>query len=550
MTAPSTQVTFTRGDDTWKKLRQRGLDDLYFFAQTIMGYGELIPMRELAHRPLTVFLDGVTGKPELDLQPVRLILQPRELGKSSIARCWIIRQLCKYPNRAILLCSETATLAEAILSSIKQEMLTNELLRELYHDVIPVDEKDSSLWRVDKINVKRTTNRPEPSLMVAGVDKAITGFHPDDIVVDDMVGREAAENARIGDRALTLSLHGWIKTLVPIVNKQASPHWTMKFIGTNWYQGDPYSFVEEYHGRGEEPQHFAMYVRMSDASRHKVKVYSRGDLAVMRRGAVEEGRSIFPDKWDIEKLAEMRMADPQGFACWYMNQPTDEVTQIFKNSWVGKYEWQGFSQVRVIENTGKGASYQLRDLDILIACDPGGFRREMRGAGRARPAVVVTGTTPTDRHLVLEAWSEDVSYNEAADRIIEFAQRYGPRKIIMERAGQQVVFIDLVKKLAAKAKLNVSFDDYMPTAKDKSQRILGLEPFFQHNQILLDYGPRLVELRNQIQQFPNGARVDVLDALHMLMNFWRKPGNLLSKNQDDRRAKEMAMLRERMGGVR
>lgn len=542
-----TEITFTKGDEVWTKLRQRALDDLYFFSEVVMGYGVHIPMRELAHRPLTVFMDQKTGKPELDQQPVRLILQPRELGKSSITRCWIIQRLMRYPNRAILLCSETATLAEAILSSIKSEMLGNELLRALFDDIVPRDDRDTDLWRGDKINVKRITNRPEPSIMVAGVDKAITGFHPDDIVVDDMVGREAAENARIGDRALTLSLHGWIKTLVPIVNKQADPPYTMTFVGTNWYNGDPYSFVEDYFGRKEDVRGYSMYVKMPDASRHKVKVYAQGDLAVMRRAAVEEGRSIFPEKWTIEKLAEMRMSDPQGFACWYMNQPTDEVTQIFKDSWIGRYEWVGFQTVKLVEASGKWATYQLRDLDIVVACDPGGFRREMRGAGRARPAVVVTGTTPTDRHLVLEAWSEDVAYGEAVDKIIEFAQRYGPRKIVLERAGQQVVFIDLVKKMAKTAKVTVAFDDYRPTAKDKSQRILGLEGYFQHGQIMLDAGPRLLELRTQIQQFPNATRVDVLDALHMLMAFWRKPGAAGNQNQEERRAKEMALYHERRG---
>ncbi len=228
-----------------------------------------------------------------------------------------------------------------------------------------------------------------------------------------------------------------------------------------------------------------------------------------------------------------------------MNQPTDEVTQVFKDSWIGKYEWQGFQSVKVVENTGKIATYQLRDLDILVSCDPGGFRREMRGAGRARPAVVVTGTTPTDRHLVLEAWSEDVSYDEAADKIVEFCQRYNPRKVIMERAGQQVVFIDLVKKLAKQAKVTVAFDDYRTGTKSKPERILKLEGYFQHNQILMDVGPRLVELRNQIQQFPNGFRVDVLDALHMLMEFWRKPGIANTQNQEERKAKELALYHER-----
>lgn len=535
----ATTLEFTPGDKKWTALRQKALSDLYFFASTVLGYGDLIPMRPLAHAALCKFLARQTGVPDLDEANVRLILQPRELGKSTLARAYVIQRLMEDPNRSYLICSETATLATAILGSIKQELLGNELLRALFPEIIPKDESDTTMWKAEQINLKRTTTRPEPSLFVGGVDKAITGFHPDGIVTDDMVGREAAENARVGDRGKTYSLHGWVKTLVPIVNKNAKPRWELLFIGTNWFYGDPYTFVEEFFGRSEPPTRYRMKQRLDDGQLHTTEVYRKGDLAVMRRAALEHGRSIFPEKWDIEKLAQMRVADPQGFACFYMNNPSDEVTQVFKDSWVGNYDRVDRDIYRVIGFDGKPQHLRLADLDVLIAVDPGGFGAK-GGAGRMRPAIVVTGTTRDDRHLVLEAWSEPETYEEAAQQVITLIEQYQPRKVIVERAGQQVMFIDLVKNLASKARLLVPFAEYKPDARVKAQRILVLESFFQNGQILVGTGPTFAELREQIRTFPNGARVDVLDALHMLAHHWRRPGHPAAQgSMESRKQREL-----------
>lgn len=540
-----TQIDFTPGDARWSALRDRALNDLYWFAEVVMGYGDKIPMRPLAHKALTKFMAQDTGVEPLDDATVQLILQPRELGKSTIARCWVIQRLCKYPNRSILLCSETATLATAILASIKQEMLTNELLRSLFHDVIPKDDKQT-MWKADQINVLRTTTRPEPSLMIAGADKAITGFHPDDILVDDLVGREMAENARIGDRSLTESAKGWIRTLIPIVNKQAQPRWRLKFVGTPWFMGDPYEYIEELFGNHEEPQTFTIKQRIPDNnSLHTITVTRRGEMAMMRRSAIEHGRSIFPEKWDLEELAKRRIADPQGFACWLMCLPTDQVTQIFKDDWFAQH-WHAVdhNSLRVVAPDGRQKTYRWGDLDCVLACDPGGFRREMRGAGRARPAIILTGTTPDDQHCILEAWSEPETYQECAQQIIEFCLHYPVRKVVIERAGQQVMFIDLVQQLARKARVQVAFEEYQPDARDKAQRILVLEPYAQHGQLLLGSGPKFHELRTQLAQFPNGSRLDLVDALHMLTRFWRRSSGMgsagVNKSVQERRQRELA----------
>lgn len=541
-----TQFSFVVGDEKWHQLREKAREDFYWFASVVMGYADLIPMRDLAHRPLCAMLAQKTGIPEVDQKQVQLILQPRELGKSALGRCLCVWLLIKYPDRSILLCSETATLATAILASIKQELLTNDLLRALFPDIIPADERDTTLWRADQINVKRTTRRPDPSLFIAGVDKAITGFHPDDIIVDDMVGREAAENARIGDRSMTETLKGWMRTLVPIQNKQASPPGRMLFIGTRWYMNDPYDYVMEYWGRGAPRETYGLLVRLENGEKHRVELVTCGDVAYMHRAAVEQGRSILPERWTMEKLAQMRVADPSGFAAWMMNNPIDAVTQIFKNDWIQNFDRRAVT-VEYLGHDLRRKTCIIDELDILLACDPGGFRREMKGQGRVQPAIVMTGTTPDDIHLVLEAWSDDVTYQVAAKQLIDFLIRYPVRKVVIERAGQQVMFIDLVKKLARDARITVSFEDYKPDARDKAQRILALEPYFQTGRLRVEAGDRQSELRGQIAQFPLGARMDQLDALHMLTRFWRQPGFGTPQMNQRRQQQELQQYYARRG---
>src|SRR3990167_96174 len=51
-------------------------------------------------------------------------------------------------------------------------------------------------WSASRIVLRRASGRKEPSIFVIGVGGTVTGMHPDIIIVDDMISREAAENAR------------------------------------------------------------------------------------------------------------------------------------------------------------------------------------------------------------------------------------------------------------------------------------------------------------------------------------------------------------------
>ena len=280
-------------------------------------------------------------------------------------------------------------------------------------------------------------------------------------------------------------------------------------------------------GYGDVRRPYLLRVRFADGSTQQLPAWRVGDLALFRRAAIEEGRSIFPEKWDLEELAKIRVRDETLFACNYLNDPSDEVTATFKESWLQYYDALDEHTFRLTDGTGAKRNYALDDLDRLIFVDPGGFgTRSVED--RARAAVVVVGTSSRGEHLLLALYSEKDTFLRAAEKVIEFAQRYGPRKVVVEQAGQQAAFIELLRRMLTDAGVTVTLEPVKPGATAKEQRILTLEPLFQRGAVFVGRGPAFHEFREQFRTCPRAARLDVLDALAYLPAYAKKHSRLMS----------------------
>ena len=72
-----TRLTFTQGDDTWKRLRHLSRTDLYWFNKNILNLGDKIPMTEQAHYAMCLFAQRLTGISEIDECRIQMIQVPR-----------------------------------------------------------------------------------------------------------------------------------------------------------------------------------------------------------------------------------------------------------------------------------------------------------------------------------------------------------------------------------------------------------------------------------------------------------------------------------------
>lgn len=547
--APTTQqISFAQGSPDWRKWRQRALDDLYFFCDVILGYGPKVPISPEEHLLMCRFVERKTGNPLIDTAPYHLVLVPREVGKTTvITQARPIQLLCANPNTSILIGNEKEDNAKLMLAEIKRQFESNELLRALFPEVIPPNMNDT-VWSATKIVVNRE-GRKEPSVMVTGESGTVTGMHPDHIFNDDILSKEAMENARVGDASVMARVNRWVNTLPELLSSNAKPFPTITFVGTRWWTGDSYEYIEHTFGHGEQPQYIALRAKTADGRTLSMPVagcYRVGDLAVFKRSGYEDGKAAFPSKWPEARMTKKRFEDPAGFACQVQNDPSDDAVAVFKQSWLRYFNWLDPHTVQFTDMTGKKKIRNIRDLDVMMFVDPGGFGAN-NVEDRARAAILVTGSTGAGEQLILEAWSERETFLSAIQQVIEFASKYQPRKIVVELAGQQAAFIELLRQTAQKTGTTLSLQVEKPGAKAKANRILELEPYFQQGHIYISRSPQMAEFGEQYQRFPRTVRVDLLDALAYGPRFWRRESGKQGPRVEERRAQEMAIYRNRRG---
>jgi predicted phage terminase large subunit-like protein len=337
---------------------------------------------------------------------------------------------------------------------------------------------------------------------------------------------------------------------VPLLNSGYQPFPEVILPGTRWFRGDLYERAEELWGYGQPRETWSLTVQTPLGPTDPVDVHRRGDVVIFSRKAVEHGRATWPERkgYDVESLAKLRLMDPELYAANYQNDPSDDLTSTFKESWVQYYDWSGEQQITFRDPELKDQTHRLDDLDRLMIIDPGGFAMR-KGNDRMRGAILVTGTTLDDApvHCLLDVWSDQTTFMAVAEQIVALMTRYTPRKVYIEQVAQQAAFLELVRQLAVKRGITLPLIEAVtPKSKVKEARILQLEPYFQRGLIRFGKGPQFHEVREQYRAFPRGTRVDLLDALAYGPQVWRQP-RMGAASQAARQRQELERYKQRRG---
>lgn len=538
------ELRLVQGSPEWHKLRKRALSDLMFFSDAVLGYGNLIPLTIPTHRLMLKFAERATGSPLLDQAHFRLVSVPRGVGKTSgITISKVIQDSCRDPDGSTMLANENQENANAFLSEIAGHFENNTFLRALFPDVIPAEPHQQDRWSAEALNLTRTTNRKEPTVFTVGVGGTKTGMHPDRIVVDDCISREAMENARVGSWQIMEKTNRWINQLRPLLNYSA-PWWEILFLGTRWWQGDSYEHIERAFGYGEPKQFVRLKQPLPDGSTQVLEgVYRVGDLAIFRRPIIEHGACIFPEKYSMDDLAKIRLIDPELYAANFLNEPATDLTAQFKQGWLRYYHWSSADVLRCLAPDGTDRTVHQSDLDTLISVDPAFSEGPDT---KSRQALVVTGSDEGGLHFLLMGQATKQSVDAFIGDIVEAVKRYRPRKLLIERAGQQLAFIMLVKERLAASDLHVPVEEVSPGGKKKEMRIQTLEPYFQRGTFYVEKSQ--MDFLNEYATFPRGENKDVLDALAYQAPFWRTGIQTKGTPQQSQRAQsELAAYYAKMG---
>lgn len=565
----SNLIDLQEGSEEWHKLRKLCTvsvpgkhSALYFLNEKILKKASYVPMTYRAHMGMCLFAEGATGIREIDEARIKLILVPRGVGKSALVTGGLpILRILQDRNYACGIANEKQDLANTFLGNIKAEFEQNELLKVLFPEVIPEDFR-KTIWASDRIITKRDKLNPtSPSILATGVGGTVTGVHMNMWLCDDLLSQNAAENAYRGSFSEIDATNRWVTRLQPLLKSpKADP---IVFIGTRWWEGDTYEHIEEFFGHGQDRKEYllnlsfpAQTITYSDRGEEKkmqrapenqtIRLYKRDEIAIFKFPAIDEnGRAIFPERYDLDVLSELQQEDPIFYAGQYLLEPTAGAASHFDAEWLNYYTWDG-STLSFKNEYGEPEFLSKKELQFYISVDPA-FSKKHTSARTAIPVVATDGR----RLFLIEDFADKLDDEDAiANKVLEFFLEYQPQKIFVETIVAQVAVANAIRRYLRK--YNIAYDPIEEIRShgknSKNMRIYGLQNYFKRGIFYIHKNH--TKFTQEYVSFPRGSLRDILDAITFQKDTWEKiflmndiSGNTLFNPEKRLEAERRAMQR-------
>lgn len=455
-------------------LRTKAQTSLFFMSKGVMGYKDV---NKHTHGRFCLAVQNDQFDRQLDLMP-------RGHLKSSIAtEADSVRLAVKDPDGTrVLIVNEVIENSIAFMDTITQQFEKNEFLRILFPELVHSRFQGPGLnWSQKSATLPRASSWKEPTWMAMGVGGAVTSKHFSHIKPDDLIGLEAKKSP--AELKAAISWNRNIESLA-IDAFHTRIHW----IGTRWGKNDLYADVIERYG---------------------------SDLKIFSRGAVENGRIIFPEKYDWKFYRRIISKTPDIWAAQYMNDPTSDMTLDFEatNLRYFKIDSDGFC----VWGRQPGQRWHWTSLDRVITVDPNGGSK----TAPDEAAVVVSGRAPDGKVFVLYCEAGRPSVTGFVARIFELAMKYRPRVVGIEKAGQQANR-ELFEQKCKDENVFFVIEDLKHRNQVKEDRIrTSLETLIADHNLWLR--PSMSQLAKQIENFPDIQNDDLIDALAYGHELWRRP---------------------------
>ena len=182
--------------------------------------------------------------------------------------------------------------ANKFLAGIKEDVQNNEFLQFLFPEIIPDFRKTT--WKSDHIVIQRTRPNPvNPSVLAAGTESTVTGVHMNEWIGDDLLSEDMAKNLKSGLVTEVEKINNRVIQLQPLLSHPKKDPLT--FIGTPWYPGDTYEYIEDLFGRGEKERTFIWNLKLPNGERQSITILQKGELAIFRFKPRQDGVCMFPE---------------------------------------------------------------------------------------------------------------------------------------------------------------------------------------------------------------------------------------------------------------
>lgn len=275
----------------------------------------------------------------------KMLLIPRGHGKTSIISHCLPPHILIQPAATniyfpglegcecrILLGGSSAGRAEKNLGVISKAFTTNTLMRALWphrcYESARHANSNAPKWNAQEIVIPREENWPDASVFAVGVGVEVAGARPNVMIKDDLVGREAANSDAMMRDAI--DWHVASRALFEEYERESGVESLEFILGTRWAVFDLYAFIMQ--GDGDTPPDYSVepLIRSILEPILDAEGNDTGELA-----------PIWPERWSLEKIEELRKKEGSMFYLQRMNQASDPNLVDFDLNQVRRYTLGG-----------------------------------------------------------------------------------------------------------------------------------------------------------------------------------------------------------------
>jgi len=514
-----------------KALRERALEDLYFFACLVNpGY-----MYGNIHKDIFRWMQdyNLFGQ-EQDLTSNKLIMLPRAHLKSHMVATWCAWIVTRHPEVTILYISATAELAETQLYAIQNILGSTQYMRYFPEYVHPQEGKRDK-WSVKKMSVDHPKRREEgirdATISTAGLTTNTTGWHADIVVADDLV---IPENAYTEDGRTAVT-----KKSSQFTSIRNAGGFTMA-CGTRYHPADIYATWKK-----QEYEVFNADMEVID----KKPVWEVREFAVETDGLFIWPRTVRSKDnkafgFDANTLARIKAEyeDKVQFYAQYYNDPNDPGSERITQD-----KFQYYNQ-RFLRKEGSNWFFKDRRLNVYAAVDFA-FSLNKRSDFTA---IVVIGIDSEGNIYVLDIdrFKSDKTI-EYFKHIADLHSRWNFKKIRAEVTVAQQIIVNDIKDYIKQEGMLLSVEEYRPnrTEGSKEERMAAtLEHRYDNQQMWHFEGGYIPVLEEELTQ-ARPAHDDVKDALTSAIGIAVRPKQSRTKNDVLGMFSSNTNTHSRFGGV-
>ena len=487
----------------------------------------------------------------------KIILIPRGHLKSTLLTVGqVLWRIYQIPDIRIFVGTATRALATAFVREIRT-YLENPVLMEyvwnarphIYGRLIPEmertkyrrDETDSRdkkiIWSSTAIQVVRPTILKEPTVAVGSVGTIPTGFHFDEMYLDDVVNYD---NINTPDKRSRLI--GWIDDLRCVLDPV--------YFDEGWRTVLPEQATRYCHIGGKFTVVGTRYDRedwygdlIENAEETGWKVYQRN---IYRNGHNNSDGYLWWELWDekVERSKRQSMSTSR-FASQYLNMiiaPGSSILDVERILWIPHNQVSRDGDFVEIQHSTIEPEGKTRIRPILVV-DPAATI----GEDSDYTAMVVGGKDVQGRLFVLDARMGKWTSEQILKNLYELANKWTLRAVHIESVGGFAHFVEYVRAAFSRYR-PIVLNEYKPTwtqGKKEVRIANALEPLIANNLLYLPgYIKNNTEMLDQLTFFPRKTiHDDFPDVLAALFE--------LSKSPQPRAANRLKKFKnERYGGFR